>query len=86
METEGKNNIMAEWRECRQSIYSMRLHDRSSEIRRVALMKMGRALEQFASYADDAIKTERSNALMWRTIAIISWLSFIIGVAAYVIF
>lgn len=86
METEEKNNIMAEWRECRQSIYSIRLHDRSSEVRRVALMKMGRALEQFVSSADDAIRVERSNAFTWKIIAIISWLLFIIGGAAYVIF
>ena len=70
------------------SLYRIRLQDKSAEVRRVALMKMGRAVEQFKCRK---IETENrlNNALkglkLWRAVAVLSWI-LAIGGAAYVIF
>lgn len=83
-----ESKIDQEWRECKRSLYRIRLQDKSSEVRRVALMKMGRAVEQFKCRK---IETENrlNNALkevkLWRAVAMLS-LILAIGGAAYVIF
>ena len=84
-----ENNLDEIWRECKRSLYRIRLQDKSAEVRRVALMNMGRAVEQFKCRK---IETENrlNNALkevkLWRAIAVISWIILAIGGAAYVIF
>lgn len=82
-----ESKIDQEWRECKRSLYRIRLQDKSSEVRRVALMKMGRAVEQFKGRK---IETENrlNNALkrlnLWRTVAVLSWILLAIGGAAYI--
>lgn len=83
-----ESDLDAVWRECKRSLYRIRLQDKSAEVRRVALMKMGRAVEQFKCRK---IETENrlNNALkevkLWRAVAVLSWI-LAIGGAAYVIF
>lgn len=83
-----ENDLDAVWRECKRSLYRIRLQDKSADVRRVALMKMGRAVEQFKGRK---IETENrlNNALkevkLWRAVAVLSWILLAIGGAAYVI-
>ena len=84
-----ENDLDAVWRECKRSLYRIRLQDKSAEVRRVALMKMGRAIEQIKGRKietyhrlDNAIK----EAKLWRAVAVLSWILLAIGGSAYVIF
>lgn len=83
-----ENDLDAIWRECKRNLYRIRLQDKSAEVRRVALMKMGRAVEQFKGRK---IETENrlNDALkglnLWRAVAVLSWI-LAIGGATYVIF
>ena len=83
-----ESKIDQEWRECKRSLYRIRLQDKSAEVRRVALMKMGRAIEQFKCRKTDT-ENRLNDALkglkIWRAIAVISWILLAIGGAAYVI-
>lgn len=82
-----ESDLDAIWRDCKRSLYRIRLQDKSADVRRVALMKMGRAVEQFKGRK---IETENrlNNALkevkLWRAVAVLSWI-LAIGGAAYVI-
>ena len=83
-----ESKIDQEWRECKRSLYRIRLQDKSAEVRRVALMKMGRAIEQFKCRRTDT-ENRLNDALkglnLWRADEVISWIIFAIGGAAYVI-
>ena len=83
-----ESKIDQEWRECKRSLYRIRLQDKSAEVRRVALMKMGRAIEQFKGRKIDT-ENRLNDALkglnLWRAVAVLSWV-LAIGGAAYVIF
>ena len=83
-----ETDLDAIWRECKRSLYRIRLQDKSAEVRRVALMKMGRAIEQFKCRKTDT-ENRLNDALkglkIWRAIAVISWILLAIGGAAYVI-
>ena len=82
-----ESNLDAVWRDCKRSLYRIRLQDKSAEVRRVALMKMGRAVEQFKGRK---IETENrlNNAIkevkLWRAVSVLSWVIFAIGGAAYI--
>ena len=75
-----ESKIDQEWRECKRSLYRIRLQDKSAEVRRVALMKMGRAIEQFKAQRIELDKEVK----LWRAIAVISWILLAIGGAAYI--
>ena len=75
-----ESKIDQEWRECKRSLYRIRLQDKSAEMRRVALMKMGRAIEQFKAQRIELDKEVK----LWRAIAVISWILLAIGGAAYI--
>lgn len=79
-----ESKIDQEWRDCKRSLYRIRLQDKSAEVRRVALMKMGRAVEQFKGRK---IETENrlNDALkglnLWRAVAVLSWVLAMGGAA-----
>ena len=84
-----EGNLDAVWRECKQSLYRIRLQDKSADVRRVALMKMGRAVEQFKGRkieAEHRLNDALKEVKLWRAIAVISWIVFAIGGPAYAIF
>ena len=83
-----ENDLDAVWRECKRSLYRIRLQDKSAEVRRVALMKMGRAVEQFKGRkieTENRLNRALKEAKLWRAVAVLSWV-LAIGGAAYVIF
>lgn len=90
-----ENNLDAAWRECKRKIYTIRLHDKSAELRRVALMEMGRAIEQAKAARikvelescrkDNELTVACAWAKVWCITAAISWLILAIGGVAYVI-
>lgn len=90
-----ENDLDAIWRECKRSLYRIRLQDKSAEVRRVALMKMGRAVEKEkaariksqidAFNNDNKLRVALVGLKVWRAVAVLSWI-VAIGGAAYVIF
>ena len=83
-----ESDLDAVWRECKRSLYRIRLQDKSAEVRRVALMKMGRAVEQFKGRkieTENRLNDALKEAKLWRTVTVLSWILLAIGGAAYVI-
>lgn len=90
-----ESNLDAVWRECKRSLYRIRLQDKSAEVRRVALMKMGRAVEKEkaariksqidAFNNDNKLRVALTELKVWRAITALSWFLLAIGGAAYVI-
>ena len=83
-----ESDLDAVWRECKRSLYRIRLQDKSAEVRRVALMKMGRAIEQIKGRKIETyhrLNNAIKEAKLWRAVAVLSWI-LAIGGAAYVIF
>lgn len=90
-----ENDLDAVWRECKRSLYRIRLQDKSAEVRRVALMKMGRAVEKEkaeriksqidAFNNDNKLRVALIGLKLWRAVAVLSWILLAIGGAAYVI-
>ena len=78
------SDLDAVWRDCKRSLYRIRLQDKSAEVRRIGLMKMGRAVEQFKGRK---IETENrlNDALkglnLWRAVAVLSWVLAMGGAA-----
>lgn len=89
-----ESDLDAVWRECKRSLYRIRLQDKSAEVRRVALMKMGRAVEKEkaariksqidAFNNDNKLRVALIGLKVWRAVAVLSWI-LAIGGAAYVI-
>lgn len=90
-----ESDLDAVWRECKRNLYRIRLQDKSAEMRRVALMKMGRAVEKEkaariksqidAFNNDNKLRVALIGLKIWRAVAVLSWI-LAIGGAAYVIF